>query len=209
VAPRAGRPGVGRAAAVAEQQAEALKELGHWSRWLVAVESALLAGIVAAGWLGGPVWLLIGALVAFSLSLASATMVLGAIPDALQRRPIRSGARGDIYAFVFKGVPLRWWARGQHLLAGAGLAFLFGWAMTSLAERAALRPPSPARVIWVDAEAAAGAVAPRGAGTATACGQTSGPSWPRPRSRRVKASASSCSQSRNARIRRSSPRSSG
>jgi hypothetical protein len=135
---------VGPTGALVERQGDALKELGLWSRWLVTVESALLAGIVAAGWLGGSLWCLLAALAAFALSLASATMVLGAIPDALQKLPIRVDGRADIYVFRFKGLTLRWWARGQHVLAGLGLAFILTWAVTAIWQAAERGAPNPA-----------------------------------------------------------------
>jgi hypothetical protein len=115
---------------IESKQLEGIKALADWSKWIVSIQTTLVGGLVVALVTKdlhdpAPMWemdFLIGALVCFVVSIIAATILLGAIPPAMEGVPIRSKSGGsyDLYDFrVGRFLMLR--------LAGIqGPAFVFG-----------------------------------------------------------------------------------
>lgn len=116
----------------ANTQTEALKALADWSKWLISIETALSALLIAI--LEGKITLtqnndefLCGALFAFVLSILAATMLLGAIPPSLESVPIfrQNTKYPDFYAYKCLGViSLRSLAGIEHIQFLLGIGFL-------------------------------------------------------------------------------------
>jgi hypothetical protein len=112
-----------------DKQGEALKALGDWSKWLISIETALIAGMIAVintkpeimqGEMAG-VMKVAGA--SFGISIVFATLLLGAIPNAMQEVPILKDGKRDVHSYKhFDLIPLRGHAAIQHIgfLVGLG-----------------------------------------------------------------------------------------
>lgn len=130
---------------IKKTQTEALKALADWCKWLITLETALSGGIIAIIATGNFAVLVGIALAAFFVSVVSASMLFGAIPDALQRVPIPapasqsdSGGRSagyDIYEFKMHGWFKLWALAGTHhvfALVGFFFLILFGLSKVDL-----------------------------------------------------------------------------
>jgi hypothetical protein len=130
-----------------DRQVDGLKSLADWSKWIVSIQIALVGGLVVAVFKGKGLEnyancdLLVAALICFLGSIFAATMLLGAIPAALERVPIRTARVRresddaealnrdcDMYSFEFLGFQIRLYAgiQGPLFLAGLFLG-LFGF----------------------------------------------------------------------------------
>jgi hypothetical protein len=114
-----------------DKQAEALKVLADWSKWLISIESGLSALIIAViegkisfDNLGKP-WVFYS-LVCLFISIVSATILLGGIPWALQNIPkTKTNGQPDVHGITVFAIPLRVYAVIEHLLFIAALIFLY------------------------------------------------------------------------------------
>ncbi len=110
-----------------QRQAEALKSLSDWAKWLISLEVALSVGLTAILQYGNPdAWIFV-ALVSFVASIFFAASLLGTIPDAYQNLPIK----GNIYEYrQFGKVPIRIYAFCEHLFLILGFIALliFGFS---------------------------------------------------------------------------------
>lgn len=117
--------------ALASRQSAALKALADWSKWLIAVETSVLAGLFITRGFDPPPDLPSEAIYSFSASIIFATMLMGAIPDAIQKLPINNRYIFDtnsIYGYrQFYIFPIGIWAFLQHLFALVGLGFMLAW----------------------------------------------------------------------------------
>ena len=113
-----------------ETQIEALKSLADWTKWLIAVETAITGAFFFRN--GGDAVTSSPALACFILSMLIAAWLLGAIPTALQKTPIldTDDTPASIYTHPhfktswFRGIPLLWLALLEHAFFMVGLLIL-------------------------------------------------------------------------------------
>jgi hypothetical protein len=135
---RVGKPSWHSAASDSSHQVEGLKALADWTKWIVSLQTAVVGGIVIAilkgeiGASGGSITLLVAAAVCLVVSIIAATMLMGQIPPAIERAPIRQSASEafDMYSFPHHlwpfdklGVQIRHLAGAVHTCFIAGVLF--------------------------------------------------------------------------------------
>jgi hypothetical protein len=118
-----------------EGQEKAIESLRDWSKSLMTLQLAAVAGCVAVlqiGVAGLPRLFLVLAIAAFALSLLTASVILGMTPTVLQRLPLRdeSGRLASVYdCDVWHGVRLRTIVQLQYLFFIAAGAFFVLWVI--------------------------------------------------------------------------------
>ena len=117
---------------IANRQTEALKALADWSKWLIVVETTI-SGFLIASHLDDP--FVLAALISFFVSILAATLLMGAIPAALQKVPHKDG----IYWFLqfsdrprLPSVPIVYFAAVEHIFAGVGFTSLLIFCLGKL-----------------------------------------------------------------------------
>lgn len=134
-----GKPSWHPRASDRSNQLEGLKALADWAKWIVSIQTAVVGGLVIAilkGEIGtsagGSITLLVAAAVCLVVSIIAATMLMGQIPPAIERAPIRQSGEGgfDMYSFPHHlwpfnrlGVQIRHLAGAVHTCFIAGVLF--------------------------------------------------------------------------------------
>ena len=111
---------------IAGKQFEALKALADWSKWLISLESALIVARIALAKDIPISDIAVVALFCFALSILAAAWLLGAVPGAMERIPIRDKEKPNIYAYrqfrdLAIGIPIWVFALSEHLFFAVGL----------------------------------------------------------------------------------------
>ena len=112
-----------------ERILESLKLLRESSAWMVGVQTAIFGFLITllnAGHLKLGSVLIKGAVTSFGLSIVSAGVVLGAIPWALNRKPVLSSIRNAPIANwpLLKRISIGWASGLQYSAFVTGIVFL-------------------------------------------------------------------------------------
>jgi hypothetical protein len=130
-----GKPSWHPRASSRSNQVEGLKALADWAKWIVSIQTAVVGGLVIAilkGEIeaaGGSVTLLVAAAVCLVVSIIAATMLMGQIPAAIERAPIRQSEQGgfDMYSFPHHLWPFnRLGVQIRHLAGTVHSCFILG-----------------------------------------------------------------------------------
>jgi hypothetical protein len=125
---------------IEEKQAEALKALADWGKWLVTLETTVGAALIAITQIGDNNsssldvhWSIIAVIFCFTLSILAAASLVGTVPHALQNLPIECKKVSNrenkpiynIYKFTAQGViPIWVLSLLHHTFAIFGVFFL-------------------------------------------------------------------------------------
>jgi hypothetical protein len=161
--PQSGEPKAQQSDVVKRQQMEAIRLLNDWSKWIVTLETAAIAGILTwlkpssanqvRGWMMVPDILLASSAVCFAVSIYYAAQLLFSLPDIVEQLP--HAPQGSINEMTgdYMGAGILVYEKRQWQLFVSGLALVTAGALAMLAVNLFGPTPSPEKNTTVERSA--------------------------------------------------------